>query len=52
MFRIIEFNSILQNHQLEVSHIIKILTNGRVCSPMIDKIDDLELWVDPLDYYT
>ena len=52
MFRIIELDSILQNPQLEVSDWIKILTTGRVCFPMIDEIDDLELWVDPLEHYT
>ena len=51
MFVIIELNSILQNPQLEVPHIIKILTTGRVCFRIIDIIDDLKLWVDPLDYY-
>ena len=42
MFRTVELNSILQNPQLEVPHIIEILTTGRVCFPMIDKIDDLK----------
>ena len=52
MFRIIELNYILQNDRLEVSDLIKIFASGCVCFPMIDKIDDLKLWVDPLDYYT
>ena len=41
---------ILQNPQLEVPHIIKIFTTGRIYFPMIDRINDLRLWVDPLDY--
>ena len=42
VFRIIELDSILQNHQLEVPDLIKILTTGCVCFPMIDRIDDLK----------
>ena len=52
MFRIVELSSVLQNPQLEVPHIIKIFTTGRIYFLMIDRINDLKLWVDPVDYYT